>query len=173
MAKGQAQAANKNLATTNQIGANELTESNQLEGQLLPGYTSLMNTGYLNPQQKEAATTSEMGAATAPFAAADTQATNRAAATRNPSDLTAQQDQLAIEKGQAAGGAADTLQSQQMQNQEAGMYGINQLQAGNQAAATSMYGLGPSTLQARAAGGPNPILGLAQSALGAAGAAAG
>ncbi len=129
-----------------------------------------MNTGYMNPTQESAATNSEMGAATAPFASAGFQAANRAGSTRNASDLTAQQDQLALEEGQTAGTAADTLQKEKMANQQAGMYGLQGLQAGNQNTMGQMYGLGPSTLQARAAGGPG-VMGNLIGAAGGAGAA--
>lgn len=111
-----------------------------------------MNTGYLSPADKAAATTNEMGATTAPFQTANFEAKNRAASTGNASDLTAQQDQLAMEQGQTAGSTAASLQEQQMANQEAGMYGIAGQQAQSQQEAQGMYGLGPETLKARAAG---------------------
>lgn len=152
MARGQAGAAEKQLGTTNAVAGDQQKKSNQLESSLIPGYTSLMDTGYLNPQEENAAVTSEMGSATAPFSAAGFEAKNRAAATNNPADVTAQQDQLALEEGQTAGTTAANLQTQKMQNQEQGMYGLTNLQAGNQKEAESMYGLGPGTLDARAAG---------------------
>jgi hypothetical protein len=152
MARGQSQAADSNLQTTNAVAGKQGQQAQTLENQLIPGYTSLMDTGYMNPEEEAAATTSEMGAATAPFASAGFQAKNDAAATRNDSNLPAQEDQLALEEGQTAGNAAATLQTQKMTNQEAGMYGLDQLEAGNLGASTSMYGLGPSTLNARAAG---------------------
>ena len=152
MARGQVGAAEKQLGKTNAVASAEDTSQQKLENQLVPGYTSLMDTGYLSPEEESAATTSEMGAATAPFKSAEFQAGNRAAATRNASDLTAQQDQLALEEGQTAGTAADELQKEKMANQEAGMYGLGQLRAEDLQAMEQMYGLGPSSLQARAAG---------------------
>jgi hypothetical protein len=140
--------ADQERQTTNAIGAQNNTQAQQLESQLVPGYTSLMNTGYLSPEEKAAATTSEMGATTAPFKSAEFQAANRASATGNASDLTAQQDQLALEEGQAAGGTAANLQEQQMQNQLAGMYGLAGQEQGNQAQTASMYGLSPALLNA-------------------------
>jgi hypothetical protein len=147
LARGQSQKADTQLATTNAVGADQQKKSNTLEDSLTPGYTSMMDTGYMNPQEKEAATNTEMGAASAPFQTADFKAKETAAATRNPADLAAQQDQLAISEGQGADTAAATLE-----NQQAGMYGLQQLQAGNQKEAEGMYGLGPGTLNARAAG---------------------
>lgn len=152
MARGQSQAADTNLKTTNAVAAGEGAQSQQLENQLIPGYTSLMDTGYMSPQEEEAAVSGGMGAATQPFKSAEFSATNRAASTRNPADLTSQQDQLALEEGQTAGDEANKLQESKLQNQEAGMYGLNQLEAGNLQSMDSMYGLGPGTLSARAAG---------------------
>ncbi len=152
MARGQVGAAEKQLGTTNAAAGTQGAEAQQLENQLIPGYTSLMNTGYLSPEEEAAATTSEMGAATEPFDAAGFQARNEAGATRNASDLNAQEDKLALEKGQAAGGAAENLQNQKMMNQEAGMMGLGNLESGNLKAMEDLYGLGPGTLQARAAG---------------------
>lgn len=152
MARGQSGAAGKQLATTNAVAGQEGTEAGSLESGLIPGYTSLMDTGYLNPTEAGAATTSEMGAATAPFQSAGFQAKNDAAATHNDAGVASQEDQLALEEGQVAGGASANLQNQKMQNQEAGMYGLNNLESGNLSAMEDMYGLGPGTLQARAAG---------------------
>jgi hypothetical protein len=167
MARGQAQAADTQLATTNQVAGQQGNESQMLENDLIPGYTSLMNTGYLNPAEEAAATTSEMGSATQPFESAKFDANNTAAATRNTADLAAQQDQLALEEGQVAGGAAANLEKQKMSNQEAGMYGLDNLESGNLKAMEDMYGLGPGTLQARAAGqsGDQAALGWTQWAL--------
>ena len=153
MARGQVGAAEKQLGTTNAVAGTEQKDQQQLESKLIPGYTSLMDTGYLNPAEEAAATTSEMGAATSPFRSAEFQVANRAGATRNAADLTAQQDQLALEEGQTAGTAAAELQKEKMQNQEAGMYGLGQLKSQDQQEAENLYGLGPGTLNARAAGG--------------------
>lgn len=152
MARGQAQAADTQLSTTNAVAGQQGAEAQQLESGLIPGYTSLMDTGYLSPQEEEATVSGGMGAATQPFKSAEFSATNRAAATRNPADLTAQQDQLALEEGQTAGNEANTLEENKLQNQESGMYGLQQLEAGNLQSSDQMYGLGPGTLQARAAG---------------------
>ena len=169
MARGQAQAADKQLGTSNAIGSQELQGANSLIGQLTPKYTSLMDTGYFSPAQENAAVTSEMGSATAPFKSAEFQAANNASATRNPSNLAAQQDQLALEEGRTAGEAAANLQNQKMKNELGGAYGLGNLSQEQMDMAKSMYGLGPSTLQARAAGNPSPLWGLAGSLIGAGG----
>lgn len=152
MARGQKQAAEKQLKTTNAIGAGQQGMADTLEGKLIPGYTSLMDTGYLSPEQKAAATTSEMGTATQPYESMGFKAANRAAATRNDASLAGEDQALALGEGRAAGDAAAKLQEEQMRNQLAGMYGLGTEEAGNRREAESMYGLGPGTLQARAAG---------------------
>jgi hypothetical protein len=152
MARGQAGAAEKELNKTDTVAAQQGTEAQGLEDQLKPAYTSLMNTGYMDPKEEAAATTSEMGSATAPFSTAKFEAANRAGATRNASDLTAQQDQLALDEGKTAGGAAAELQKEKMSNQEAGMYGLGQLEQGNLGAMEKMYGLAPGLIAGRAAG---------------------
>jgi len=179
--RGQKQAAEKQLKLTNQVAEGRGRKANKLEEALIPGYTSLMNTGfvspedaemnqsligsgYLSPEDAAAATTSEMGAATAPFDTAGFEARNRAAATRNPAGVAEQEDALALSKGRTAGEAAARLQREKMSNQlsglsmktggqQFGMYGLNTLEGANLRAMEEMYGLGPGTLGARAAGG--------------------
>jgi hypothetical protein len=152
MARGQAGAAEKQLHQTNVIGAQQGEEAQALENKLMPGYESLANTGYLSPEEEAAATTSEMGAATQPFETGKFQARNNAAATRNDSNLAAQEDQMALNEGRAAGTAASQLQLEKMANEEAGLSDIQGLQSEHFQGMENMYGLGPATLQARAAG---------------------
>lgn len=174
MSRGAAGAAQKSLATTNAIGSDEQKRANALQDKTTPGYTNLMNTGYLNPAEEGAATTSEMGAATAPFESAKFDANNTAAATHNASDLTANQDQLALSEGRIAGDTAAGLQKQKMQNQQAGMYGLNQQSAQDQNASESMYGLAPSTVNAWSqAQMNNPMLNTLNTVISAGGQAAG
>jgi hypothetical protein len=154
MARGQAQSAQNQLNLTNQLGQGQLQQSTALENKLIPGYENLMKTGYFNPAEEAAATTRQMGATTAPFETAKFQASNRAAATRNPANIAEEEEKLALEEGQAAGNTAASLQEQKIQNQLAGTYGLTELQRANLGASMGLYGLGPSTLQARAAGGP-------------------
>jgi hypothetical protein len=152
MARGQAQVAQNQLDTTNAVAGTQGAEAQGIENKLTPGYTSMMDTGYMDPTEAAAATTSEMGAASAPFQAAKFDANNTAAATHNAAGVPAQQDQLALQEGQTAGQTAAGLQQQKMTNQQAGMYGLQGEQQMNQGTMNSMYGLGPGTLQARAAG---------------------
>jgi len=174
MSRGAAGAAQKSLTTTNAIGSDEQKRANALQDKTTPGYTSLMNTGYLDPAEAGAATTSEMGAATAPFGSAKFDANNTAAATRNASDLTANQDQLALEEGHVAGDTAAGLQREKMANQQAGMYGLNQQSSQDQSAAQSMYGLAPETVNAWSnAQMRNPMLNTLNTVIAAGGQAAG
>jgi hypothetical protein len=174
MPRGAAGAAKTQLGTTNAIAATQQGKADALQAQTTPGYTSLMNTGYLDPADAAAATTSEMGAATQPFQTAGFTAKNNAAATNNASSLTANEDQLALEEGQVSGQTAAGLQQQKMQNQQAGMYGLNQQQAADTGETESMYGLAPSTINAwSSAQASNPVLGLANSVIGAGGQALG
>lgn len=152
MARGQSQAAGAQLGLTNNIAGQEGAEASGLESKLIPGYESLMNTGYLNPAEEGAATTSEMGAATAPFESAKFDTSNRAAATRNPAGVQSGEDALALEEGSRSGSAAATLQNQKMKGQVGGMAGLEGLESGDLEAMERMYGLGPGTLSARAAG---------------------
>jgi hypothetical protein len=119
-----------------------------------------MDTGYFSPEEEHAAVTSEMGTTAAPFEATQFEAAGRAGRTRNASDLTAQQDQLALEEGRATGDTAAKLQHEKMQGQMAGAYGLGQLKSEDQKAMEAMYGLGPATLQARAAGKSGDELGM-------------
>src|SRR5215472_1866656 len=152
MARGQAQAADTTRKTTMGIGNQQFGQAGALEGSLVPAYTSLMDTGYFNPQEETAAGEDIMGSTAAPFATAKFTAGNRAAATHNASDLTGEEEQLALDQGTAEASAANKLQEQKMQNQEAGAYGLEQLFGENLKAGESMYGLQPGLLQARAAG---------------------
>lgn len=151
MARGAAGAAQSNLGTTNAIGAQNNTEAQNLEGQLVPTYTSMLNMGE-TPQQSEAATNNGEGAVASSYGAAQMGANNAAARTNNGSSLAAQQDALAMQKGQATAGEANNLQTQNnavlQANREAGLSGLQSTFGSNQGQTASMYGLGPNTIQA-------------------------
>lgn len=152
MARGQAGASEKQLGTTNAVASDEQKRANALQDKLVPGYSSLMDTGYLSPEEEHAATTSEMGSAAAPFDTAKFENSNRAAATHNAAGVTEGADKLALEQGRTMGDQASELQKEKMSNQEAGMYGLSNLEQGDQDTMSKMYGLGPGTLEARAGG---------------------
>src|SRR6185437_10686044 len=131
-------------------------------------YGTEASTGYFSPQEKAATTEGVMGSAAQPFESGEFTMANRAGASNNPAGLTEGEDQLALEKGRTMGEAAAGLGeeehahrqaglsgenqiAQEMQgNKEAGMYGLSGLNEADQRAMESMYGLGPSTLNAQA-----------------------
>jgi hypothetical protein len=152
MARGQAQAATNQLNTTNQLGAQQGAQASSLESTLIPSYTDMLNSGYNTPAQAAAATESGMGAVNTSFNNDQQQLNNESARTNNPASLTAGQDQLALERGTALGTEANNLAEQQFNNELKGASGLQGLYNTNQSSANSMYGLGPSTLGARAAG---------------------
>jgi hypothetical protein len=155
MARGQSQAASSQLNTTNQIGQNELGQANQLESSLIPDYQTDLTQGY-TPQEQTAMTTAGEGAIGSAYGSAAQDAARTAGRTNNASSLTAGQDQMALNKGTAMGQEAAGLQTefanQQQTNRARGEQGIGNLEAGNLQSGDMMYGLGPGTLQARAAG---------------------
>lgn len=153
MARGQKQAADAQLKTTNAVGDKYNSGASEIGGFTEPRYKKLANSGYFSPAEEAAATNSVMGSATQPFQTAKFEANNTAARTNNAADLTANQDELALREGRTAGEAADQLQNDKMKNQLAGMYGLSGMRAEDLNAMESMYGLGPGTLSARAAGG--------------------
>lgn len=176
MARGAAGAAQSNLGTTNALGAQNAQQQQNLESTLIPDYQSMLTQGY-TPQEQGAITTAGMGAIGSAYGGANADAARSAAATGNASNLTAQQDQLANQKGQAMGQEAAGLQSefanQQQANQRFGLQGLAGQEAGNEGLESSMYGLGPSTINSWSnAQMNNPGMQLAGNLIGAAGAAA-
>jgi hypothetical protein len=172
MARGQAQAANKQLGLTNQVAGQELGKANSLENQLIPDYTSMLNQGY-TPAEESAMTTGGEGAVGSAYGAAKTEGENAAARTNNASNLTTQQDQLARDKGvgegQLAAGLQEKFANEREANKKFGMTGLEGLYGGNQRSADQLYGLSPGLLQARATGKSElgDILGAGGAALGA------
>ncbi len=151
--RGQKQAADAQLKKTNAVGDQYNAGAGEIGGFTEPRYKKLADSGYFSPEEEAAATNSVMGGATQPFQTANFQNSNRAAATRNDAGLISGQDQLALEEGRTAGEAADQLQNDKMKNQLEGMYGLSGMRGEDLHAMESMYGLGPGTLGARAAGG--------------------
>jgi hypothetical protein len=167
--------AKQNLKTTNAIGATNNTEAQNLEATLTPTYTSMLNMGE-TPQQSEANTNAGMGAVSSAFGNAKQQNINTAARTHNASDLAADNDKLAMEAGSAGSDEANQLALQNnnvlQANRATGLGGLQALYGGNQQQAASMYGLGPSTINAQSQAYTNPAVGLIEAGLGAAGMAA-
>lgn len=174
MTRAGANEAKNNLATTNAIGAQNNTQQQQLEASLIPDYQSEMQ-GY-TPAQQNAMTTAGEGAIGSAYGSADKLAANTAARTGNASNLTGQQDELALQKGQAMGSEAAGLQTdfakQQQLDQKFGLQGLTGLNSQNAQETEAMYGLGPNTINAQSNAYTNPAMSIVNGALGAAGAAA-
>ena len=170
MARGQL--AQDQLSTTNQIGAQQNQASQALESQLTPLYTSMLSEGY-TPEQKNAMTTAGMGAEAGAFDAESNAAQNRVAATKNDAGFSAEEDQLARDKGTGMGTEAANLQAgfanQEQANQKFGAQGLESLYGTNTGAMENMYGLGPSTLNAYQAEQTPWWMPLATAAIGSAG----
>ena len=156
MARGQSGAAEKQLGTTNKVAGQYGTQANQLYGTLAPALTSEMNNPGYDAATKAAMTTAGMGAIGSSFGADAERAAERSARTRNPAGAGALQEALARNKGLAMGQEAAGLQKQfadyaNQQRQQA-LAGLGNLYGMNTDVMSRLYGLGPSTLNARAAG---------------------
>lgn len=152
-------AAQNQLKTTNAAAAQQGQTANALENQtLIPEYQNLLTEGFPGYNAGEAANI--MGAAVGPIGAAfgseEQQARNEASATRNAATLPAEEEALALEKGnaasQAALGAENEIANTALQNrirgQEFGAQGLEQLYGTNTQAMESLYGMAPGTINA-------------------------
>lgn len=157
MAKGQAKLAEKQLKTTNKVAGQQGAQADKLEGTLIPSYQSMLSpTGGMSQDDVNARVNHAMGATAGAFDTAKFEAGNRAAATHNEAAPNAMADQLALEKGTAMGDTANKVETsvsnQEQQLREQGRQGLSDMFKTNIGAEESMYGLAPSTLQARQAG---------------------
>jgi len=157
MARGQAQAANKQLNLTNSTAAGYGQNAASELGALTPQATSLMNSQGYDPATLSAITNAGMGAVNASFGDTGNQIARNSAVTRNPASVNASLDANAINKGTAAGQEAGNIQmanaSEKDYQRQLGLQLMQGLYGTNVGAQTSDLGMGPSTLQARAAGG--------------------
>ena len=122
-----------------------------------PQAQSLINSQGYDPATLSAITNAGMGAVNASFGDTANQINRNAAVTRNPASVNASLDANAINKGVASGQEAGNIQmanAQEKDQQRAlGLQLMQGLYGTNVGAQTSDLGMGPSTLQARAAGG--------------------
>lgn len=97
-----------------------------------------------------------MGAVNAEFGDAENQLNRSVARTGNPAGIGGQLDALARSKGVAGGKAAGDVQIANANERDKlraqGLDLMNSMYGTNVGASNQLYGLGPSTLQARAAG---------------------
>lgn len=157
MARGQAGKADQQLGLTNAAAAGYGSNAATLGANLTGQAGALVNSPGFDPATLSAITNAGMGSVNAAYGAAGDEASRRAATSGNPAAIGTLADRLAREKGEAAGKEAGDIQienalfkaSQQKQGRDilAGLYGTDV------GAQTSLYGMGPSTLGARAAGG--------------------
>jgi hypothetical protein len=175
MARGQAQAANQNLKTTNAIGAQENTAAQGISGAMTPVEEGLLQSPGFDAKTKAAITNQGAGAINANFDAAKTGGMQRVAATKNAAGIGGEEEALARDRGEAMGANASGNQiafaQQAKTDQSNALKDLGQQYGIDQETMAKLYGLGPGTLQARAAG-QNTDLALAQSLIGGAGAAA-
>lgn len=173
MAKGQSAAADKNLATTNSAAAGYGSNAANLYGSLVPQAQSLVNSQGYEPATLGAITNAGMGASNAAFDSASGDLKRTAARTANPASIGANEDALARSKGVAGGQEAGNIQVQNANfansQRTQGLNMLQSLYGTNVGASTNLYGLGPGTLSARAAGAPPAALGITEAALGAGG----
>ena len=156
MARGQAQAASKQLNTTNAAAAGYGANAGSLFGTLVPQANSLINSQGFDPATLSAITNAGMGGVNAAFGDSANQLQRSAAVAGNPASIGGQLDALARSKGLAAGSEAGNIQIANQQEKDTqrqeGLNLLNSIYGTNVGAETSLYGLGPGTLQARAAG---------------------
>lgn len=156
MARGQAQAAGKQLNLTNQAAAGAGSTANQIYGTMMPAVNQEIQTPGYDAATKAAMTTAGMGGIGSSYGSQAEQASERAARTRNAAGAGALQEALARNKGIAEGNEAAGLQKQFAdfadQQRQQGIKTAADLYGVNQDVMARLYGLGPSTLQARAAG---------------------
>lgn len=118
---------------------------------------SLVNSTGFDPATLGAITNSGMGGVNASFGDANNQLKRSVAGSGNPAGIGGQLDALARSKGVAGGTEAGNIQIANAQEKDArrseGLNLLNSMYGTNVSASNSLYGLGPSTLGARAAGG--------------------
>jgi hypothetical protein len=174
MAKGQSQAADKNLKTTNAIGAQQNTGAQGIAGAITPVEESMLQSPGFDSATKAAITNQGTSAINNSFGAAQTGGQERVAATRNAAGSGAEQEALAKDRGQAMGANASGNQiafgQQAKTDQMNALNALGKQYSVDQDTMAKLYGLGPGTLSARAQG-QNVVAGIAESALGAAGTA--
>lgn len=157
MARGQAGKADAQLNTTNKAAAGYGSNASDLYGSLVPQAQSLVNSTGYDPATLSAITNAGMGGVNAAFDDAGNEIKRSAARSGNPAGVGGQLDALARSKGVAGGKEAGDIQIQNAAERDKlrqqGLDLMNSMYSTNVGASNQLYGLGPSTLGARAAGG--------------------
>lgn len=156
MAKGQKEAADKQLGLTNNIASGYGTTAAGEGSAVAGGANNLIDSEGFDPTTLSAITNAGMGGVNAAAGSAGGQIQRDAARTKNPAGTAGALDTLAIDKGVAGGKEAGDIQIQnaQFKNQQRtqGLNLLNNQYGTNVDASSKLYGMGAPTLQARAAG---------------------
>lgn len=149
MQRDQGQKADANLATTNAAATTAGNTANQVFGVEMPAINNQINP---DPATRSAFTQEPINAVNSAYDTAASSATNRLAKTRNSAGFSGSMDRLARDRASSVSDATMKgtqavagLQQQGIQN-ASNLYGVNN------DTMRSLYGLGPSTLNARAQG---------------------
>lgn len=157
MARGQAGKADTQLGRTNTAAAGYGKLAAGVGSQLTGEANKLIASEGWDPATLGAITNAGMGGVNAAFGAAGDEAARRIATSGNPAGVGALEDKLARDKGIAAGQEAGDIQIQNArfreQQRQQGRDILSGLYGTDVGAETSLYAMGPATLQARAAGG--------------------
>jgi hypothetical protein len=157
MARGQAGKADKQLGITNTAAAGYGNLASGIGSQLTGEAGKLINSTGFDPATLAAITNAGMGGVNAAFGSAADQVARTAATSKNPAAVGALEDAFARDKGVAAGKEAGDIQIQnamfKAEQQKQGRDILSNLYGTDVGAQTGLYGMGPSTLGARAAGG--------------------
>lgn len=157
MARGQAGKADTQLGITNTAAKGYAGTAAGELGPLTAGAETLVNSSGYDPATLGAITNAGIGGVNAAYGDAGGQIRRTAAASKNPADINSSLDALALNKGIAGGQEAGNIQMgnaafKARQNLE-GLNLMSSLYGTNVGASNQLYGMGPSTLGARAAGG--------------------
>jgi hypothetical protein len=156
LARGQKGAADTQLRKTNTAAEGYGTLGAGLQSQLTGQANELINSQGFDPATLGAITNAGMGGVNAAFGSAEDTANRRAATSGNPAAIGTLADRLARGKGEAAGKEAGDIQIENTlfkeEQRKQGRDILAKLFGTDVGAETSLYGLGPGTLEARAAG---------------------
>lgn len=130
MARGAGNISQNQAQQSSAESGQLFNQENQTLQPLTNEYMNMVNQGYTPAQQSAMTVAGETGAAS-PFNTAAQTAENKAAATRNQAGSAAQEDKLAMEKGEATGQEAGNLQTQfankEQQNTWNALNGLQQI----------------------------------------------
>lgn len=158
MARGQAQAADKQLGVTNTAAAGAGANAAAVRKDVVPGYEAMLAHPGYSEETKADITGTTMGSAGTAYDALKQSASDRMARTRNTAGYGEQQDELGRQEAETKAGLAQKTRTgfadEAIRQKELALKGLGGVYGLDQDTMARLYGYGPSTLQARAAGGP-------------------